>query len=228
MNLKYLCFTTPFGCVVSSTWMELKIMHAYTRIGSLDKIFQTSPSWWTMTVKSIAVARYAIYAQFQIYLREFETEQYYFRWISLNSHYWHHSKLDKVAQSRYLWCQCSEDEQIYVRVYSTRSSVRLQIASKSKHFRICIDSVSNCCWTSPVWRDRQAEQPRGEGEQSEITHCLWLNSRIRSGFHFSADFVRIVDQSERSTHIQWNHYNIKEERHQNYETSWQRISLNVC
>jgi hypothetical protein len=55
MNLKHSCVIEPFGFVISSTWTELKIMHTYTQIGSLEVVLQTSPSWWTMTTKSIAI-----------------------------------------------------------------------------------------------------------------------------------------------------------------------------
>jgi serine/threonine protein kinase len=56
MNLKHPCIAAPFGFIVSSTWTELKIARAYSPIGSLEEVLQTSPSWWTMTMKSIAVA----------------------------------------------------------------------------------------------------------------------------------------------------------------------------
>jgi serine/threonine protein kinase len=56
MNLKHPCVPALFGFVVSSTWTELKIVRAYAPIGSLEEALQTSPSWWTVTVKSIAVA----------------------------------------------------------------------------------------------------------------------------------------------------------------------------
>jgi serine/threonine protein kinase len=55
MNLKHLCITAPFGFIVSATWTELKIVWTYYPIGSLEEAVRTSPSWWTMTVKSIAV-----------------------------------------------------------------------------------------------------------------------------------------------------------------------------
>jgi serine/threonine-protein kinase len=60
MNLKHPCVAPPFGFVVSSTWTELKIVRAYAPIGSLEEVLQTSPSWWTVTVKSIAVAGIAL------------------------------------------------------------------------------------------------------------------------------------------------------------------------
>jgi hypothetical protein len=40
--------------------MELKIVRAYAPIGSLEEVLQTSPSWWTVTVKSIAFASFAL------------------------------------------------------------------------------------------------------------------------------------------------------------------------
>jgi hypothetical protein len=55
MNLKHPCVTAPFGFVVSSTWTELKIARPYPSIDSLEEVLQTSPSWWTATVKSIAI-----------------------------------------------------------------------------------------------------------------------------------------------------------------------------
>jgi serine/threonine protein kinase len=55
MNLKHSCVAAPFGFVVSSTWTELKIVRTYFPIGSLEEVLQTSPAWWTMTMKSIAV-----------------------------------------------------------------------------------------------------------------------------------------------------------------------------
>jgi serine/threonine protein kinase len=55
MNLKHPCLAAPFGFIVSSTWTELKIVRTYYPIGSLEEVLQTSPSWWTVTVKSIAV-----------------------------------------------------------------------------------------------------------------------------------------------------------------------------
>jgi serine/threonine protein kinase len=55
MDLKHPCIAAPFGFIVSATWTELKIVRTYHPIGSLEEVLQTSPSWWTMTVKSIAV-----------------------------------------------------------------------------------------------------------------------------------------------------------------------------
>jgi hypothetical protein len=55
INLMHPCVAARFGFVVSSTWTEQKIVRAYVRIGSLEDVLQTSPSWWTVTVKSIAV-----------------------------------------------------------------------------------------------------------------------------------------------------------------------------
>jgi hypothetical protein len=55
MNLKHPCVATPFGFVVSSRWTELKLVRAYSSIGSLETVLQRSPSWWAMTAKSIAV-----------------------------------------------------------------------------------------------------------------------------------------------------------------------------
>jgi maternal embryonic leucine zipper kinase len=60
MNLKHPCVAALFGFVVSSTWTELKIVRAYTPIGSLEEVLQTSPPWWTATVKSIAVVGIAL------------------------------------------------------------------------------------------------------------------------------------------------------------------------
>jgi serine/threonine protein kinase len=64
MNLKHPCIAAPFGFVVSSTWTELKIARAYTSIGSLEEVLQTSPSWWTATAKSIAVVGIALGMRF--------------------------------------------------------------------------------------------------------------------------------------------------------------------
>jgi serine/threonine protein kinase len=55
MNLKHPCVAAPFGFVISSNWTALKIVRVYSPIGSLEKVLQTSPSWWTMTMKSITV-----------------------------------------------------------------------------------------------------------------------------------------------------------------------------
>jgi serine/threonine protein kinase len=55
MNLKHPCIAAPVGCIVSSIWTELKIVRTYYPIGSLEEALQISPSWWTMTVESIAV-----------------------------------------------------------------------------------------------------------------------------------------------------------------------------
>jgi serine/threonine protein kinase len=55
MNLRHPCVAAPYGFVVSSNWTELKIARAYAPIGSLEEILQTSPSWWTATMKSIVV-----------------------------------------------------------------------------------------------------------------------------------------------------------------------------
>jgi serine/threonine protein kinase len=64
MNLKHPCVAAPFGFVVSSTWMELKIVRAYAPIGLLEEVLQTSPSWWTVTAKSIAVVGIALGMKF--------------------------------------------------------------------------------------------------------------------------------------------------------------------
>jgi serine/threonine protein kinase len=64
MNLKHLCVAAPFGFVVSSNWTELKIARAYARIGSLEEVLQTCPSWWTVTAKSIAVVGIALGMKF--------------------------------------------------------------------------------------------------------------------------------------------------------------------
>jgi hypothetical protein len=44
MNLKHTCVAVSFGFVISSTWRELKIVRAYSPIGSLEELLQTSPS----------------------------------------------------------------------------------------------------------------------------------------------------------------------------------------
>jgi serine/threonine-protein kinase len=64
MNLKHPCVAVPFGFVVSSTWTELKMVRTYARIGLLEEVLQTSPSWWTATVKSIAVVGIALGMRF--------------------------------------------------------------------------------------------------------------------------------------------------------------------
>jgi hypothetical protein len=39
-------------------------VRAYAQIGSLEEVLQTSPSWWTATVKSIAVVGIALGMKF--------------------------------------------------------------------------------------------------------------------------------------------------------------------
>jgi serine/threonine protein kinase len=64
MNLKHPRVAAPFEFVVSSIWTELKIVRAYAPLGSLEEVLQTSPSWWTVTMKSIAVAGIALGMRF--------------------------------------------------------------------------------------------------------------------------------------------------------------------
>jgi serine/threonine protein kinase len=64
MNLKHSCVAPPFGFVISSPWTELRIVRMYFPIGSLEEVLQTSPSWWTMTMKSIAVIGIALALRF--------------------------------------------------------------------------------------------------------------------------------------------------------------------
>jgi serine/threonine protein kinase len=64
MNLKRPCVANLFGFLASSTWTELKIVRAYAPIGLLEEVLQTSPSWWTVTMKSIAVAGIALGMRF--------------------------------------------------------------------------------------------------------------------------------------------------------------------
>jgi hypothetical protein len=64
LNLRHPCIVAPLGFVVSSNWTELKVARVYGRCGSLEEVLQTSPSWWTATVKSIAVASIALGLRF--------------------------------------------------------------------------------------------------------------------------------------------------------------------
>jgi serine/threonine protein kinase len=64
MNLKHPGVAALFGFVISSTWTELKIVRAYVQIGSLEEVLQTSPPWWTATVKSITVVGIALRMHF--------------------------------------------------------------------------------------------------------------------------------------------------------------------
>jgi serine/threonine protein kinase len=64
MNLRHPCVADPFGFVFLSNCTELKIARAYARLGSLEEVLQTSPSWWTVTVKSIAVVGIALGMRF--------------------------------------------------------------------------------------------------------------------------------------------------------------------
>jgi serine/threonine protein kinase len=64
MNLRHPCVATPFGFVLSSNWRELKIVRVYDGFDSLEKVLQTSPSWWTATAKSIAIVGIVLGLQF--------------------------------------------------------------------------------------------------------------------------------------------------------------------
>jgi hypothetical protein len=54
MNLSHLWVAVTFGFIVSSNG----------GIGSLAEVFQTSPSWWTATAKSIALVGIAFGMRF--------------------------------------------------------------------------------------------------------------------------------------------------------------------
>jgi hypothetical protein len=64
MNLKHPCIAAHLGFVVSSTWMELKILRGYAPLGSREEVLQASPLWWTVTVKSIGAAGIALMMRF--------------------------------------------------------------------------------------------------------------------------------------------------------------------
>jgi hypothetical protein len=55
MHLRHPCVATPLDFAVSLKWRELNIAHKQAPIDSLDEVLQTSPLWWTATVKSIAI-----------------------------------------------------------------------------------------------------------------------------------------------------------------------------
>jgi serine/threonine protein kinase len=64
MNLRHPCVPARYRFIVSPNWTELKIPRAYAPIASLEEVLQTSASWWTVTVKSIAVVEIALGMRF--------------------------------------------------------------------------------------------------------------------------------------------------------------------
>jgi serine/threonine protein kinase len=64
MSLRHPCITSPFGFMLLEGSNELKIARLAFLISSLEDIVPTNPSWWTPTVKSMAISGIALGARF--------------------------------------------------------------------------------------------------------------------------------------------------------------------